>query len=151
VLPVNVHQFGEFAQIAGQQSVAAFVSQLLGEMQVIEHLAGIVASSSVLIAQNFRRGARGSGEEEQQAVLEIRQSFRGDLQRLGNNLTIRQKFETGNAAEGRDVLILLADRFFQQIDFDVTSLLRQFLGWNEVSLHSVQGAQKRRGEAARGA
>src|ERR1039457_3800655 len=55
VLPMNVHQFGKLAQIASQQRVPAFVAKLLGKVQIVQHLAGVVASSRVLIAQNFRR------------------------------------------------------------------------------------------------
>ena len=110
---MHVHEFGKLAQIARQQRVPAFVSQLFGEVQILQHLAGILPSPRILVAENLSRGTRRTGEEHQQTILEIGQSFSSNLQRLRDDMVIRQKLETSNAAECRNVLILLADRFFQ--------------------------------------
>src|SRR5580698_496097 len=45
VLPVNVHEFGKLAEIARQQRVPACVAEVFGMVQILQHLAGVVASS----------------------------------------------------------------------------------------------------------
>src|SRR5208283_3748028 len=90
VLPMNMHQVGKLAQIAGQQSVSAFVPQLFSEVQILQHLGSILPGPHILIAQ----------------------SFGSNFQGFCDDMVIGHKFETGDATEGRNVLILLADRFF---------------------------------------
>jgi len=150
VLPMNVHQFGKLAQIAGQQRVPAFVTQLLGKMQIVQHLAGIVAGSRVLIAQDFcaERDApvKNSSKLSSRFAKVSEAIFKGSASTRSSG----RNSKTGDATKCRDVLILLADRFFQQINLDVTGLLRQFLRGHKVSFHSMQRAQQCRGEAPRG-
>ena len=47
-------------------------------------------------------------------------------QRRGLDRVVRVESEAGDAAEGRDVLILLADRLAQPVDLDVAGQLGQF-------------------------
>ncbi len=61
------------------------------------------------------------------------------------------ELEAGHPTIGSDILILLADRLAETVDFDVAGLLRQFLGMNEVAVVGMQGFQQRCREAARGA
>ena len=65
MLPMNVHEFGEFAQIAAYQRVPAFMAKMFGQMQIIQHLDGVVAGARILIAQNFSGGARRAREKQQ--------------------------------------------------------------------------------------
>src|SRR5262245_16288334 len=58
--------------------------------------------------------------------------------------------EAREAAEGRDVLVLLADRLAEAVDLDVACLLGEILREHRATLVGVKGLQERRGEASRG-
>jgi hypothetical protein len=89
------------------------------------------------------------GEEQQQIVFQVVERFRRDGQGLDVHGAVLPEFEGCDAAEGRDVLVLLAHRFAQQIDLDVARLFSQFLARKKVPVQGVQRAQQRHGEAAR--
>ena len=48
-----------------------------------------------------------------------------DPQRAGLDAAVRVEVEAGQAAEGGDVLILLADRLAEEVDLDAAGLLRR--------------------------
>ena len=58
------------------------------------------------------------------------------------------KAKAGDAAIGRDELVLLADRLAQSIDLDMAGLLRELPRADDASLVGVKRAQQRRREAA---
>ena len=53
--------------------------------------------------------------------------------RLRFDRPVAAESEAGDAAEGRDVLVLLADRLVEQIDLDVAGLLGEFARMNDVA------------------
>ena len=71
-----------------------------------------------------------------------------DFERPGFHFVVGQETEAGDAAIGRDVLVLLADRLAQQVDLDVAGLPRQLLAVDERAVMGVQRPQQRGGEAA---
>ena len=119
-------------------------------MQVLQHLRILLPAARVLVFQDVRGRAREAGEEQHQIVFQIVQGFRRHLQRRHLHVVVGQKAKTGDAAERRDVLVLLADGLVQQVQLDVAGLLRQLLAGDVVLLHGVQGPQQRGGETARG-
>ena len=76
MFPVNVHQFGKLAQLAGKERITALISQLLGEMKILQHVALIGAGPRILIPKNLRGCARCSRKEQQQPILQIGQCLR---------------------------------------------------------------------------
>ena len=61
-------------------------------------------------------------------VLQVVERALADLQRPGLDLPVGQEAEAGDPAEGRDVLVLLADRLLENVDLDLASLLGQLAG-----------------------
>ena len=53
---------------------------------------------------------------------------------------VAAEVEAGDAAERRDVLVLLADRLLQHVDLDVAGLLGQFARMDDVARLGVQRA-----------
>ena len=71
VLPVLVHQLGETAQVALLQRGLALVTELLDEVQVLDHVAVAAARLLVLLGQDGRGRPRVAGEEQQQVVFQV--------------------------------------------------------------------------------
>ncbi len=110
-----------------------------------------VGAPHVLLAEDVRGGPGVTREEEEQVVLEIVERVRRDLERPGLLLLVRQEPEAGDAAEGGDVLVLLADWLLEKVDLDPAGLLGQLVGMDQVLLERVECLQQGRREAAGGA
>src|SRR6478672_2161741 len=63
--------------------------------------------------------------------------------------TIALEREAGNAAKCRDILILLAYRFFQFIDFNGAGLLGKFARMNNATRMRMERAEQSCSEASR--
>ena len=81
MLPVNVHQSGEFRDVSLFQRQLRRESYLLREMQILRHLFVRLPALVILLFQNLGCGARVSGEEQQEVVLQIEQRLFGNRER----------------------------------------------------------------------
>ena len=115
-------------------------------MEVGDHLAVRFLTLRVLLPEDVRGGPGIPGEEQEQVVLEVVERLGGDLQRPGFHLFVRKKTEAGDAAEGGDILVLLADRLLEDLDLDAAGLLGQLLRMDQILLQRVERLQQRRGE-----
>src|SRR5664280_815692 len=147
-LPVDIHQTAELGQLAVFQGLPAAECELLYEVEVVGHFRVGPFALVVLLFQNRGCGTRVAGKEQQQVVLQVEQGLFRNGQGPRFHLTIFAEFETGDAAVGCNVLVLLADRLPQNVDLDVTGLLCQLVRVNQVLLVSMQGFQERSCEAA---
>src|SRR5262249_15408064 len=91
------------------------------------------------------------GEKEKEIVLQgvARLLVHGEGRRVDR--AIPAEGEAGQAAESGDVLVLLADRLAEAVHLDLTGMLRELVRMDGVAPIGVQRAEKRGGEAARGA
>src|SRR5206468_893501 len=134
-------------QITFLQRLPALPAELLHEMEVGDHLAVGFLAPRVLLAEDVRGGPGIPGEEQEQVVLEVVERLGGDLQRPDFHLLVGKKTEAGDAAEGGDVLILLADWLLEDIDLDVAGLLGQLLRMNQTLPERVERLQEGSREA----
>ena len=81
MLPVNVHQSGEFRDVSLFQRQLRRESYLLREMQILRHLFVRLPALVILLFQNLGCGARVSGEEQQEVVFQIEQRLFGNRER----------------------------------------------------------------------
>ena len=84
----------------------------------------------VLIFQNRGCRARITGEEQQQIVLQVKQRLLRNGHGRCHDRAVLREFKTGETSVRSDVLILLADGFLQNIDFDMTGLLCELMRVN---------------------
>src|SRR6185437_15040256 len=103
----------------------------------------------VLILQDLARAAREAREEQQQVILELVERRLRERQRLGANLAGLVELEARDAAVGRDVLILLADRAREPIDLELACEAREIAGQQQAALEAVQRLEQRGREASR--
>ena len=66
-------------KVAAFKSRLRVASDLLDEMQIVHHFPFPVAGAGILIAENFCGGACKTGEEQEQIVFQVMQSFGGNL------------------------------------------------------------------------
>jgi len=142
MLPMHIHQLPELADLPLLQRRLALPAKFLDKMQIVDHLAFAVFAFVILFFQDGGSIARITGKEQQQVILQLVQRFRRNFQRPGFDGVVRQKAETGQAAIRGDILILLADRFPQTVDFDIASLLRQLIRMDQVPLRRMQRPQQ---------
>ena len=71
LLPMHVHQVGEFRHVAVFERSLRRERNLLDEMQILGHLGVGLPAFVVLLFQNLGSGARVAGEEQQEIVFEI--------------------------------------------------------------------------------
>ena len=82
-------------------------------------------------------------------LLELVHGRRGKLERRDVDAAVRVELEARDAAERRDVLILLADRPSEDVDLDAACLLGELGGADVLALPRVQSAQEAHRERAR--
>ena len=71
--------------------------------------------------------------------------FLVDGERRGCDRAVAPEAETGYAAKGGDVLVLLADRLLELVDLNGAGLFRELARMDDASRIRVQGPQQRRG------
>ena len=99
----------------------------------------VLLALDVLLLEDLAGRPRVAGEEQQQVVFQVVERPLADLQRPGLHLAVGQEAEAGDPAEGRDVLVLLADRLLEDVDLDLAGLLGQLAGMDQV-LHLRRAA-----------
>ena len=115
-------------------------------MQILHHCFVGLFAFVVLFLEDLRGRARIAGKEEQEVILQVIQSLFRDFQRPGLDLSVGHEFETGDAAVGRNVLVLFSNRFAQFFQLNVTGLLGEFSWMNKILTQRVQGLEQRRGK-----
>ena len=145
-----VHEAAEPADVALLEGGLRALAQVLDVVKAVDHRLVMRAAPRILVLQDARGRAREAGEEEEQAVLEREAGLLIDRERRGIDRAVFPEREAGQATEGGDVLVLLADGLAQQVDLDVAGLLGQLARVNQRAAVGVERAQERSGEAARG-
>jgi hypothetical protein len=89
----------------------------------------VVLLRAVVLVLEDRGGAPGvAGEEEEEVVLQVEERLLADLAGPVLDAPVLVEGEGRDAADGRDVLVLLADRLAELVDLDVAGLLGQLGG-----------------------
>jgi hypothetical protein len=91
-----------------------------------------------------------TGVDQERALLKLGQCFHPTRHRLNVHRVVAIEADVIDAAKGCRVLILAADRFFQDVDLDATGLFGQERGADDTMPVGVQGAQQTNGQAAAG-
>ncbi len=125
MLPVLVHQLGVTVEIARCEQLAAAVAELLGAVQVLEHLRVARLGALVLVAQHLRRGACFAGVEQQQVIAQAAEHIWIELERLDLDASVGVERVRADAAVSRHVGVLLADRLAEHVDLDLARRLGQ--------------------------
>ena len=118
-------------------------------MEVLDHCPVVLLRFLVLLREDAGGLPRISGEEEGQIFLQLvegrlRQPERDDLDAIG----ARRDGEAIDAAEGGDVLVLLADGPLQLIDLEAACLLGQLAIGHVAPGVAVQSLEQRHRERA---
>ena len=92
-----------------------------------------------------------TGVDQERALLKLGQGLRPAGHRLDVHRVVAIEADVVDAAKGRRVLILAADRFFQDVDLDAAGLFGQERGANDTMPVGVQGVEQTNGQAAAGA
>ena len=150
LFPVFIHQLGDFSPLPPLKGALRAQTQLLDLMHTGQHGSIVLLAFLILVLEDRRGRPRVPGEKNHQIVFQIVERFRRKPQRLGFHPAILPEIETSDASESGNVLILLADRLPQAIDFDLASLRRQLIGMHQVFAQSMQSLEQRRGKASRG-
>ena len=137
-----MHDFGKASQVARLERRFAFVTQLFYAVQVVEHRLVALIAASILIFEDGRRVSRVVRKKQRQIVFQVVQGHRVQPQRCHRDAVVGPEFETCDPAERSDVLVLLADRLSQQIQLNVTGLLRKLLPADVVPFHAVERPQQ---------
>ena len=131
--------------------VAAAIAEVAHVVKVVDHRLIVLLAAVVLLLEDAARGAIEPRRHHHQVVLQQVDDLVGRVERTGVDLPVLTKIERRQAAERGDVLVLLSDRFLQQIQLDVAGHLGQLAGMDEVPLLLVEDLEQAGGEAARGA
>src|SRR5277367_483619 len=123
-------------------------ADVLHEMQVVDHAGIVLLGPGVLVPKNLGCRSGISREEDQDIVGQRVARILVERKWLRINRPVTMEREAGYAAERSDVLILLADRFFQQVDLDMTGLFRQLARVNNAARLGVQRPKQRSCKAA---
>ena len=127
-----MHELAEETGVPLLERLLAAIAQLLHIVQVLEHLPVALLGAGVLVLEDAAGAAREAGEEEKQVVFEVEHRVHADGKRRRRHRVVRVEGEAGHAADGCDILVLLADRLAEPVDFDVAGELGQ--------LHLIQVA-----------
>ena len=106
-------------------------------MQIIEHRLVVLFRLFVLIFQDAAGATAVAGKKHHEVVFEIVARLFGDFRRPCFHASVFVEIEASDPAGGGDVLVLLADRFLEAIDFDVAGLFRNFGIGDQMSLVRV--------------
>ena len=115
-----------------REQLAAAQPELLGAVQVLEHLLLAGLRAIVLIGQHRRGRARLAGVEQQQLVSQSPQHAGVELERLDVDGAVGMERVGADAAVGGHVGILLADRLAEHLYLDLARRLGQIPGVIEV-------------------
>ena len=94
-LPVDIHQVGEFPQIAFLQCRLALRRKVFDEVKIVDHRLVGRFTFVILLLENRRRRTRVTGKEKEKIVFQAEQRVLGDRKWPRLHLVVRQKPETG--------------------------------------------------------
>ena len=135
--------------VAGDERVADRDAELLDPAQTLEHRLVAGLGALPLVVEELVGGPRAPREEHEQPLLELVHRRRGQLERRDVDAAVGLEPEARDAAERRDVLVLLADGPSEDVDLDAARLLGQLGGADVLALPRVQRAQEADGERPR--
>ena len=106
VFPMDVHQLGEFDEVARFERLLALAPELFDEVQVVDHVFIVRLRLGILLFERGRGRSRISREEQQQIVFQRVQRVLRDFERRCIHVTVRVETEAGEAAECGNMLVL---------------------------------------------
>src|SRR5262249_28624871 len=130
-------------------SLANAEAELLHIVQVIDHGLVHFLTFLILVFQQLRSRTRVAGEKDSQVIFKRIERRRIKLCGASAHPSVGADVEAGYATICRDELILLADRLFQQIYFNLASFLGEVIRSDQqVFLIGVQRLEESRSEGA---
>src|SRR5579871_2167766 len=143
-----VHELAEGDEVAAFQRSLGAEADVLYVVEIVDHGNVVLLGARILIAQQAGRGSCKTREEDQEIVGKRVARVLLKRKRLRFDCAVAAKREAGDAAERRDVLVLLADRLLEEVNLDMTGLLGELAWVNDVAGLRMQRAQQRGGKAA---
>src|SRR5262249_24734470 len=143
--PMKIHELPETMNVSRLQCLPNLRTDLFDLVQQFG-LGVFVFNGLLLIRQNVRRAALDAGVEKQQIAFELRNFMGVEPQRRRFHASLAVYIKTSDSAKGRDVLVLLADRFLEDLNLDLIRLFGQILRGHALALIGVERQQKAHGE-----
>ena len=151
VLPVLVHEFCVALEVSAAQELAALPAELLGAVQVREHLLVSSLRALILIGKDLRGRTSLAGVEQQQLVTQLAQDSGAELQRLDLDAAVGAERVRADPSVRSHVGILLAHRLFEHVDLDLARCLGERARCDRGPARVREALQQADGVGARGA
>lgn len=142
-----MQRFAEGTEIPAHQDVAHFVGQLDHALDGAEFIF-VRLHRLYLRRQHRARIALTSGEKQENVALELSHLFGAEDDRLYVDAAVGIELDEVQAAMRGRVLILFADRLFQDIDFKLAGLFRQLILGGKARSVGVERVDQRHGKGA---
>ena len=123
-LPALVEQLGEGVEVAGAGDRLA---HLVGQVAHRPEDGHLVGGPARLLLEDLVGAPGLAGVEQERPPLQLLQGLGPARDRLGVDGVVGVEPEVIQAAEGRGVLVLAADRLLEDVDLDLAGLLGQLL------------------------
>ena len=125
------------------------VAELLDAVHALDGRVLVLDDRLGLLLEHRRRRALDAGVVDDEVRLELVDDLVAQREALDLDGAVGLERQRADAAERRDVLVLLADRLLEEIDLELAGLARELLGRDELALERVQAVEQGDREAAR--
>ncbi len=149
VRPVLVQHLAVGVDLAGEQDALGLVAELLDAVHPLDRGVLVLDDRLGLLLEHGRSGALDARVVDDEVGLELVDHLVLQREALDLDGAIGPERQRADAAVGRDVLVLLADRLLEELDLELAGLARELLGGHELALERVQAVEQGDGEAAR--